>query len=450
MSESIIATAPRPADAQPPFVRASLEAAAAAPAGTDWLDAVRTDARRAFEAQGLPVRRTETWKYTILGALKTAPFAAAPAVSLDKAPLDKALEIDAHRVVLVNGRLAPALSDQGAPQGVEIASLADVLRTDPDSVKADLGRLMPSEGHPLAALNTAVLSDGLVVRVKRGTVVERPIHLIHVAAAGDSPAIFHPRLLVQVGDGAVVTLVESHVGLGGAATFANGVTEITLGADAVLTHTILQNEERDAVHLAAIQAHLGEKALYDMFRLSFGARLSRADIRVAFTGPNAEARLNGAYAAGQDQHMDTTGYVDHAVPCCRSENVYKGVLDGNGRGVFQGKIHVARDAQKTDGQQLHKSLLLSREAEIDTKPELEIYADDVKCAHGAAAGALDEDALFYLMARGIAPDDARALLIEGFLDDVIDGVSNDSLRGAMLKRVHAWLEGRRADLVGGA
>lgn len=435
---------------QPPFVQSSLGAASAVPAAAAWVDDLRAAGLEAFQTHGLPGRRTEAWKYTAVGALKTAPFEAAPQVSLDRAPLDKALEIDAHRIVLVNGRLVPGLSDQGAPEGVEILSLADVLRDAPDSVKGDLGRLMPVDGHPFAALNTAVLADGLILRIKRGAVVDTPLHIVQIAAAGELPAVFHPRLLVQMGDGAMATLVESHVGMGGAATFSNGVTELSVGADASLTHAILQNEERDAVHIAAIQARLGQKALYDGFRLAFGGKLSRADLRVAFTGPNAEARLNGAYAAGQDQHMDTTGFVDHAVPCCRSENVYKGVLDGTGRGVFQGKIHVARAAQQTDGQQLHKALLLSRTAEIDTKPELEIYADDVKCAHGAAAGALDDSALFYLMARGIAPDEARALLIEGFLDDVIDGVPNEALREAMLKRVHAWLEGRRADLVGAA
>lgn len=433
-----------------PFVRASLDQAAAAPSPAAWLERLRADGLAAFQAHGLPSRRTERWKYTNVGALKTLPFAPAPEVSLDSAPLGKALDVAGHRVVLVNGRLHDGLSDAGAPAGVEIRPLADVLRDDPGSLEGRLGRLMPVEGHPFAALNSAVLADGLVLRVQRGAMVETPLHVISVAAAGDQAAVFHPRLFVDIGDGAVATLLESHVGLGGAATFSNGVTEIIVGDDATLTHAVLQNEEREAVHLASVQARLGTKSVYDGFRLSFGGRLSRADLRVAFTGEHAEARLNGAYAAGQGQHMDTTGYVDHAVPCCRSENVYKGVLDGTGRGVFQGKIHVARAAQKTDGHQLHKALLLSREAEIDTKPELEIYADDVKCAHGAAAGALDEDALFYLMARGIAPDDARALLIEGFLDDVIDGVASDSLRDAMLKRVHAWLEGRRADLVGAA
>jgi Fe-S cluster assembly protein SufD len=435
-----------------PFVRAALEQARRAPGGAGWLDLLRAEGLAAFEAAGLPGRRDEAWRYTAaaIGGLRTTAFAPAPAVSLDSVPPGKALEVPGHRVVLVNGRLVPALSDAGAPEGVTIASLDSVLRDDPAGLEGRLGRLMPLDGHPFAALNTAVLSDGLVIRVRPGAVVGTPLHIVSIAAAGEAPAAFHPRLFVEVGEGAVAALVESHVGLGGPATLSNGVSEIVLGDGASLTHAVLQNEARGAVHIAAVQAVLGAEAFYDGFRLSFGGALSRADLRVAFTGEGAEARLNGAYAAGGGQHMDTTGVFDHAVPRCRSENVYKGVLDGTGRGVFQGRIDVARAAQKTDGRQLHKALLLSREAEIDTKPELRIYADDVQCAHGAAAGALDQDALFYLQARGIAPDEARALLIEGFLDDVIDGVASDPLREAMLTHVHAWLESRRASLLGEA
>ena len=284
-----------------------------------------------------------------------------------------------------------------------------------------------------------------MITLAAGAVVERPLHILHVVVAGEAeqPLAVQPRILVQAGAGSVATLVESHCGLGEAVTLTNGVSELLVDRGATLTHLLFQNESRAATHIWATQAVLQERAVYDSFRLSLGGRMARHDIRLTLAGDHAEGSATGAYAAGEGQHMDTTLYVDHAAPHGVSRQVYKGVLDGSGRGVFQGRIHVQRGAQKTDGHQLHKALLLSRRAEVDVKPELTIYADDVACSHGAAAGELDEDALFYLRARGIAPAEARALLIEGFLDDVVDQVRHEAGREALKARIHHWLEQRR-------
>jgi Fe-S cluster assembly protein SufD len=353
-----------------------------------------------------------------------------------------ALGCEGHRLVLVNGRFSPDLSDLGAlPRGVTVQSLASALDTDPAAVEPHLGRLLPLDGYPFAALNTGLLGDGLVIRVKDGALIEAPLHVIFVAhgVGEDTPVAFHPRLLVIVGKGAVATLLESHVGTNGGETLSNSVTEISVGDDAVFHHYKVQNEAATATHLAAAQVVVGAKAVYETFALSFGARLARHDIRVCLDGEGAEARVNGAYAADTGQHMDTSSYIDHALPHTTSNQTYKGVVDGSGRGVFQGRINVRRAAQGTNGHQLHKALLLSRKAEVDAKPELTIYADDVQCSHGATCGQLDEDHLFFLRARGLNEDEARGLLIEGFLDDVIDTVSNEAVRQSMRDMVHAWL-----------
>lgn len=409
--------------------------------GPAWLAALRDQGRVAYEAQGLPGRRSEAWKYTRVDTLlKKLAFVPAPAAAQDIP--EGVLGCEAPRLVLVNGRFAPGLSDLDTlPKGVSVQSLAEALDSDPAALEPHLGRLLPLEGYPFAALNTGVLADGLVLRVSDGALVETPLHVVSVGqGAGEGAVAFHPRLLVVVGKGAVATLLESHVGNG--ETVSNTVTEISVGADAVFHHYKVQNEDVTATHLAATQAVLGAKAVYEAFALSFGGRLARHDIRVCLDGEGAEARVNGAYAADTGQHMDTSSFIDHAVPHCTSAQTYKGVVDGSGRGVFQGRINVRRDAQGTNGHQLHKALLLSRKAEVDAKPELTIYADDVQCSHGAACGELEEDQLFYLRARGLNEAEARGLLIEGFLDDVIDGVSSEAVRQAMRDMVHAWLIGR--------
>ncbi len=415
------------------------------PGGAPWLADLRGRGLTAFEGQGVPGRRTEAWKYTRIDALmKKTAFVPPPLIdepTPSDIPCHLALGAEGHRLVLVNGRFSAELSDLDAlPRSIKVQSLASALETDPQAIEPYLGSLQPLEGYPFAALNTGLMGDGLVIRIKDGALIETPLHVISVAhAPGEAPVAFHPRLLVMVGKGAVATLLESHVGVDGGETLSNGVTEISIGDDAVFHHYKVQNESRKATHLAAAQVVVGAKAVYEAFALSFGARLARHDIRVCLDGEGAEARVNGAYAADTGQHMDTSSYIDHALPNGTSHQTYKGVVDGSGRGVFQGRINVARAAQGTSGNQLHKALLLSRKAEVDAKPELTIFADDVQCSHGATCGQLDDDHMFFLRARGLNEDEARGLLIEGFLDDVIDTVSAPAVQASMKDMVHAWL-----------
>lgn len=420
----------------------------AAPLPDAALTALRSDGLSAFAAHGLPTRNHERWKYTRVSPLAEVSFVAAPATG-DAAAVTsaaaQALDVPgALRLVLVNGRLQPDLSDSAAltQAGISVQRLSDAIAADAAAVRSGLGQSLALAENPFVALNTAALSDGLVIRVTATTQASAPLHLLWITdPTAGATILVQPRLLVEIGRGAALTLIESQTGRDGD-SLTNRVSDITLGDDARLTHISLHNDSRQARLLTALQARIQRGAVYDGFALTLGGALVRADLRVELLGPGAEARLNGAYAAGTGQHVDTTSFIDHAAPHCTSAQTLKGVLDGTGRGVFQGRVNVQRVAQKTDGHQLHKALLLSRGAEVDTKPELTIFADDVKCSHGAATGELDEDALFYLQARGLDPDTARSLLIEGFLDDVVELVTDEALRDALTAKIHQWLESR--------
>lgn len=434
-----------------PLIASAASAQAVLPGRAGWLTTLRAAGLEQFRGDGLPTRRVEDWRYTAT-ALKTMSKTAftlaalAEDVVLAAIPADRALDVaGAHKIVFVNGRYAPELSDlTAAPAGLTVTSLAKVLESDPASVEGHLGRLQALEGFPFAALATGFLNDGVVIQVAGAAVVETPVHVISIAAAGEGQALaFTPRLLIQAAAGSTATVIESHIGASATAqTFTNAVTEVTVAEGATLNHYKLQNEEDAATHIAALSVEVAARGTYEGFQLSFGGAVARNDIRLLFTGEEATAQVNGAYGAASGQHMDTTSRIIHAVPSCASGQVYKGVLDGTGRGVFQGRIDVERAAQHTDGQQLHKALLLSRGAEVDIKPELRIYADDVKCSHGATAGELDDNALFYLRSRGLDAETARGLLIEGFLDDVIDKVAVEAVKEAMAAHVHAWLNRR--------
>jgi len=407
--------------------------------GAPWIEALRRDALAGYREQGLPTPRSEAWKYTNLRRLARIAFEPSP---VDDAPLaqipDGAANLDgAYRAVFVNGRFDASLSMlDNLPKGVEIGGLA---AADPDLLEPHLGRIADTSQHPLAALNTAYMDDGLYMRLADGVELDAPLHLVSIARASDSALRFHPRHLIVLGANAIATLVEIHIGTG--ETFANTVSEIDVGAGAMLNHYKLQNEGPDAFHIALCQVRLADRAHYDGFVLQTGARLARNEIRVHL-GNRVECRLNGAYLGRGDQHIDNTTFIDHAEPNSTSREVYKGVLDDTARGVFQGKILVRRDAQKTSGHQLNKTLLLSRGAEINSKPELEIYADDVKCGHGATTGELEEDALFYLQARGIAPDQARALLIAAFVGEAVSEIQAEGPRAAFQAVVDHWLGAR--------
>ncbi len=412
-------------------------------AGDAWADGLRAEGIAAFRALGVPDRRTEAWKYTDVRKLAALDYAPAP-VHSNGVSQGLTSEIEAAvgpRLVFVNGHFRADLSStDGLPDGATVESTATLLAGGDALLTEHLGRVTEASGHPFLGLNTALMQDGVVVHLAPGVVVEQPIRVVFLTdLETDAAAIAHPRNLVVAEDNSQATLVEIHRGVDGASYFTNAVTEVSVGAGARLHHYKLQDEGDAALHLANLQVRLGRDATYDNFILSLGARLARNDIGATLAATGIDCRLSGAYVARDSQHMDTTSFIDHAEPDCRSREVYAGVLDGKSRGVFQGKIVVRRDAQRTDGHQLNRALLLSKGAEIDSKPELEIYADDVKCSHGATAGEIDADALFYLRTRGIGEDEARALLIEAFLMEALEEISVPEVRDEFAQRLKARL-----------
>jgi Fe-S cluster assembly protein SufD len=420
--------------------RARLDAGAA-----PWLSGWRQAGAEAFRAQGFPTIKKEEWRFTPLHGLIEGDFSVdAPAAPFDQARLKGVTfgrEAE-NRLVFVNGRLRDDLSGlKHLSPGIELLSLAEALKSRPELVEAYLGKAPGLAGHPFAALNAAFAADGFVLHIAPGTRSEAPIEILWIGTGADKPPVYHPRNLVIAGKGAHATVIEHHVGLCIGTYFSDSVTEISLGEGAVLRHCKVQDESREAFHIAAAGARLAEGAHYDSFVFSVGGRLARNEIHVALEGRRAQCRLNGAYLGRGEQIIDHTTVIDHVSPETASKELYKGVLDGRARGVFQGRITVRPNAQKADGQQMNRALLLSDRAEINSKPELEINADDVKCSHGATAGELDDAALFYLRSRGIPEPEARRLLVEAFLNEVIDSVALAGMRLTLEHNIARWMAG---------
>ena len=409
--------------------------------GLPWLDALRAEGRR-LSADGLPGTRMEAWKYTSLAPLAALAFPPPlkPAVDaeLDAGAFDA---VGGPELVFVNGRLSARHSRLDAlPTGLRVRGLAQALADEPAEVEGLIGDALPN-GDPLAAFNAAFAADGCIVETAPGAVADEPLRLRFVAAPGRGPLAWHPRIVVRLGAGSRLTLIESHEGPAGAATWSNPLVDVRVGTGAALGHVKLQAEGSASYHTALTRAALAADARYESHLLALGARLARHEIHVGFEGEGARCVLQGGYMARGSQHVDNTTVIDHRVPRCESREVYKGVLDDTARGVFQGRIVVHRDAQKTDGHQLNRTLLLSPKAEIDTKPELEIYADDVKCSHGATAGEPEADQLFYLRSRGLDLRTARALIVEGFMNELLEAVGHEGARAALLAQVAAWIGG---------
>jgi len=401
---------------------------------------LRSDGKRAVLAAGLPTQKSEPWKYTSLNALRKIEWSGPTADGADFATVQAALpDLDAYTVVLLNGRFDPVLSDlAGLPKGVRVLPLPEAMSDT--AVSDTLASLIPLGNAPMAALNTAHLDDGVLLRVDDGKALDKPLHVISVGYAPSSPTSFHPRILIQLGENAEAVVVESHIGLDGAPTFSNTVVEAVLAPSSRLGHYKIQDQPAESFDLSTTAIRCADKAVYDGFTLSLGRGTMRNDVRLTLDGERVEGRLNGAYLGHLSSHVDNTTFIDHAKPNSTSREVFKGVLADASRGVFQGKILVRPDAQNTDGHQLNKSLLLSDKAEADSKPELEIYADDVRCSHGATIGALDDDQLFYLRARGIDAATARAMLVQAFLMEALDEIRKVSVRDALHDHLAARLQ----------
>jgi FeS assembly protein SufD len=406
--------------------------------------AMRDEAIAGFAAKGLPHRRIEEWKYTDLRRLMSEAYAPdAAGAGVTAATLDAGLgelaQIDAVKLVFVNGALQPKLSDIGGlPKGAEFSSLADALKSPPEWLLAALGKVNPPDGDIVSQLNTAFMTDGAVLRLGAGVKLDRPVHLIH-ASAGDHPVASSLRNLVVLEAGAELTLIESYVCIGASPIQTNVATELKTAPSARLRHYKISGEAGRAQHLASTMVDLAAAADYLAVNFADSGAVARHQTFLRFNGDGARAHFYGAQLLKDRQHCDMTLVIDHAAVGCESREHVKAVLDGQAQGVFQAKVIVRPDAQKTDGRQMAQALLLSDGAEFDAKPELEIYADDVKCNHGATSGALDEDLMFYLRARGIPEDEARSLLVQAFIGEVLDQVEHEGLREALAARAMRWL-----------
>ena len=410
-----------------------------------WLASARADAVGRVQTQGAPTGKAEGWRYTGLRTLLEHGFTAGaePLDALLREDLDEVLVpgLDAHRVVVVNGYFAPQLSDLDAlPKGLRIGGLRATLAEDPDALADDLTRIAGDGAHVFASLNTAGMTDGMVLLADRGALVEKPVELLHLSVGMDDPALAQPRHLIRLGDGAQVTLIERWASLGDALYCNNAVLEIGLGRDAVLAHRRVQLESPSAFHLSGVYLRQGTGSRYDGINIGLGGRWARTDLVMRFAGEHAECDLKGLYLAGDKQLIDYHLDVLHALPHCVSRENFKGIVHGKGKAVFDGLVYVAKDAQQTDAEMSNRNLLLSQSAEVDTKPQLEIYADDVKCSHGTTVGQIEPEMLFYLRSRGIPQGLARRMLCLGFAGEIIDALGNDALAGYVSEAVGERLE----------
>jgi len=409
--------------------------------GPAWLPALRAQAFERFAALGFPTTRDEDWHFTSVTPIAERTFKAVkPApTALTFSDIEPWLVDESwQRLVFVNGRLEPSLSNfSELPADVQVSTLSEALREEPEWVRTHLGTLAAFDRAAFTALNTAFMQDGVVVRVPKGEVVEVPLHILHVTDAHAAGAAIHPRLLVVAEAQSQLVMVESYVGLGQASYLVNGVAEISVGDGARVDHYKIQRDGLEAFHVGTVQVTQGRDSIYHSFSYAAGAALSRTNIYTKLAGTGGEARLNGLYVLDGAQHADHQTFVEHLAESCASRELYIGILDGSSHGVFNGKVYVDPIAQKTDGKQTNKALLLSDKARIDTKPQLEIFADDVKCTHGATIGKLDEQALFYLKRRGIGGDNARALLTYAFAAQVLETIEIDALRLELERAIFA-------------
>ncbi|HSR72472.1 MAG TPA: Fe-S cluster assembly protein SufD [Kiloniellales bacterium] len=411
-------------------------------AALPWLESLRESGLARFRELGLPNQKVEAWKYTSLRPLEKLRFVPADgaAVSVDRLPRLLPSGESGHRLVFVQGCFRADLSSLGdLPDGVTLSGLGAALAAEPAALEPHLGRLAPPDGQALLALNTALMEDGLVLRIGAGVRLAMPIEVVFLGVGGDPAPAYHPRNLIVLEPNSQATLVEHHASLGGEPYLSNAVTEIEIGEGAALHHYRVQEEATAALQISTLHARLARRAVYDGFTLTTGGRLVRNESSIALAGEHAECHFNGAYMLRGEQHCDNTTVIDHQARETSCREVFKGVLDDKARGVFQGRIVVRPEAQKADGHQLSRTLLLSDKAEVDTKPELKIYADDVKCSHGATSGDLDHDALFYLRSRGIPEETARHILIEAFLAETIKTIATEGLCPALLASVGHWL-----------
>ncbi len=395
-----------------------------------WLHQLRAEGWGLFDAAGFPTVHDEDWRFTNLAPLTRTQFVRAAKAAVAKEEIESSvLEGAACRLVFVNGRFAPELSQiSDLPVGLEVASLAEALSGHAEIVEQHLGRYAKMGRDTLAALNTALWEDGAYIRIRRGARIEQPVHLLFVSAAGDRAVMTHPRSLIIAEPASDAAIVEDYVSIGGGAALSNSVTELVAAEDAVVSHYLLERENFDSFNVSTLRVELGRAANVSSHSLLLGGGLVRNNVHPVLNGPGAECLINGLFVGAGHQHLDNYMLVEHASPECSSRQFYNGILDQQSRGVFHGRIVVYKDAQKTDAKQTNRNLLLSDDARIDTKPQLEIRADDVKCTHGATIGRIEDEPLFYLRSRGLDESSARNLLLYAFAAECLDRMKEQPVR----------------------
>ena len=431
------------------FERFEKIAGANAPA---WLHALRREAMEQFRIQGIPGPRHEDWLYTNTAPLAKSMLPFAPrAVNVPASLAAHRFTLGVQkgaRLVFLNGRFEPSLSStNGLPEGVTLVHGAALREEKHAPLRAELGTVVDIAQHPFAALNTAFLHDGFVLRVPPGTVIEHPVQTLFLHSPVGQPVAVHPRLLLVAGKNSQATFIERYgidcIGaLAGAPCFTNAVAEYVLAPGARVRALRVQHEGTSTYHVGLTAVRQARDSRFDSISLSLGGAIDRNEIHVALQGPGAECNLHGLYVLGADEHVDNHTVVHHEVPHGTSKQLFKGVLGGRSHGAFTGRVIVAPDAQKTVATQANHSLLLSNHAVAETRPQLEIYADDVQCAHGATIGRLDEEALYYLRSRGIGPRTARNLMVHAFASEITQAAADPQLVEGLEILIASRLEGR--------
>jgi Fe-S cluster assembly protein SufD len=408
-----------------------------------WLRRIREDAFARFCQTGFPTTRDEDWRFTNVNAISQASFRLAPDAHqpITLADLQQfQIPGSACRLAFINGRFAPELSSLGSlPATIKAGSLAEEIAKNPGALEAHLARYVNTQRDAFCALNSAFLEDGAYIHLPRRAVLDEPIHLLFVSATDAAPAMAHPHTLIVAEDETQASIVEDYVSVGSGAFFSNVVTELVAGENAVISHFLLEREDLQALNVSTLRLQQARSANVSSHSVLLGGALVRNNVHPVLAGEGCECLINGLFMGTGQQHMDNYMLVEHASPHCSSRQFYNGILDGHSHGVFHGRIIVHKDAQKTDAKQTNRNLLLSDDAQIDTKPQLEIYADDVKCTHGATIGQIEENALFYLRSRGINETAARQLLLLAFASESLERVKCSAVRKYLETVIRHWL-----------
>jgi Fe-S cluster assembly protein SufD len=400
-------------------------------AGKDsqWLRSSREAAFARFAEVGFPTIHDEDWRFTSVAAVAQTSWQLASKAQLTKSQVNRfCLSDSCCQLVFVNGWFSPELSSLPSLPTVEVGSLANVISREPNILEARLAKYADIQRDPFCALNTAFIDDGAYVYVHPRAVIEEPIHLLYISIAADAPAMIHPRNLIVAGEDSQISVIEDYVSVGSGTAFTNAVTELIAGQNSVVAHTMLEREGDQTFIFSTLRIQQERSASVASHSVLLGGALVRNNVHPVLAGEGADCLINGLFIGHGRQHMDNYMRVEHASPHCNSRQFYNGILDGQSHGVFHGRIIVHKDAQKTDAKQTNRNLLLSDSAQIDTKPQLEIYADDVKCTHGATIGQIDEEALFYMRSRGLEEQGARRLLLFAFASECLERMKPGPVR----------------------